>query len=58
MTAEHDLQGEAKRRPNLVLLITDQQRSPMQWPRDEGWLDALAPNDAELRRRGLSFTAA
>jgi arylsulfatase A-like enzyme len=46
------------RRPNLVLLITDQQRAPMHWPEDPGWLDALAPNDAELRRTGLTFTTA
>jgi choline-sulfatase len=58
VTAGHDLQGEVKRRPNLVLLITDQQRAPMHWPADAGWLDALTPNDAELRRGGLSFTAA
>jgi choline-sulfatase len=56
--AERDLRGEATRRPNLVLLITDQQRAPMHWPQQDGWLDALAPNDAELRRSGLSFTAA
>jgi choline-sulfatase len=48
----------ARRRPNLVLLITDQQRAPMHWPQDSGWLEALAPHDAELRRSGLSFTAA
>jgi choline-sulfatase len=45
-------------RPNLVLLITDQQRAPMHWPDESGWLDALAPNDAELRRSGVSFTHA
>jgi len=46
------------RRPNLVLLVTDQQRAPMHWPEEPGWLDALTPNDAELRRTGLSFTHA
>lgn len=46
------------RRPNLVLLITDQQRAPMHWPGEPGWLDALAPHDAELRRTGLTFTTA
>jgi len=46
------------RPPNLVLLITDQQRAPQHWPEDPAWLDALMPNDAELRRTGVSFTRA
>jgi arylsulfatase A-like enzyme len=41
-----------------VLLVTDQQRAPMHWPEEPGWLEALMPNDAELRRTGLSFTQA
>lgn len=41
--------------PNLLLLITDQQRAPMHWPDEPGWLDALTPTDAELRRTGVSF---
>jgi choline-sulfatase len=44
--------------PNLILLVTDQQRAPQHWPQDPGWLDALMPNDAELRRTGISFTRA
>jgi len=48
----------ADRPPNLVLLITDQQRAPQHWPEDSAWLDALAPNDAELRRTGISFSRA
>ena len=47
-----------ERPPNLVLLVTDQQRAPQHWPEDPGWLDALAPNDAELRRTGMNFTRA
>ena len=46
------------RPPNLVLLVTDQQRAPQHWPDDPAWLDALMPNDAELRRTGMSFTRA
>ena len=46
------------RPPNLVLLITDQQRAPQHWPEDPAWLDALTPNDAELRRTGMNFTRA
>ena len=46
------------RPPNLVLLVTDQQRAPMHWPDEPGWLDALTPNDAELRRTGRELRAA
>jgi choline-sulfatase len=46
------------RPPNLVLLVTDQQRATQHWPEDPAWLDALMPNDAELRRTGMSFTRA
>jgi arylsulfatase A-like enzyme len=48
--------SEAK--PNLILLVTDQQRAPQHWPADPAWLDALMPNDAELRRTGMSFEQA
>jgi arylsulfatase A-like enzyme len=47
-----------ERPPNLVLLITDQQRQPQHWPQDPGWLDELMPGDAELRRTGMTFTRA
>jgi choline-sulfatase len=50
--------SDAGRPPNLILLITDQQRQPQHWPRDPAWLDAIAPNDAELRRTGITFTRA
>jgi choline-sulfatase len=42
-------------RPNVVLIITDQQRFPMHWPQDPGWLRELTPHDVELARTGLSF---
>jgi choline-sulfatase len=45
-------------KPNLILLVTDQQRAPQHWPTDQAWLDELMPNDAELRRTGLSFNRA
>ena len=41
--------------PNLLLLITDQQRQPRHWPDEPGWIDALMPNLAELARTGLTF---
>ncbi len=42
------------RPPNLLLLITDQQRRPQHWPEDPVWLRELMPNEAELARTGLS----
>ena len=48
--------GTGGRRPNLLLIITDQQRHPRHWPEQTGWLGELTPNDAELARTGLSFT--
>jgi hypothetical protein len=47
-----------QRPPNLLLLVTDQQRAPMHWPDEPGWLEALAPHDAELRQTGLTFDRA
>jgi choline-sulfatase len=41
--------------PNLLLLITDQQRYPRHWPDEPGWVKSLTPNDAELARTGLTF---
>lgn len=42
-------------RPNIILLITDQQRRPMHWPDEPGWTEALMPNLTELARTGLTF---
>lgn len=44
------------RRPNLVFLITDQERYPQHWP--EGWAEANLPNRRRLAEQGLSFTSA
>lgn len=43
-------------RPNLLILITDQERYPQHWP--EGWADANLPNRKRLSDRGLTFTRA
>ncbi len=48
----------AVRPPNLMLIITDQQRKPMHWPEDPAWLASLTPADAEIARTGVSFTEA
>jgi choline-sulfatase len=45
-------------RPNLVLLITDQQRETQHWPEDPRWLQELCPHEAELRAHALSFSRA
>jgi choline-sulfatase len=58
MVARDPSRSREDRRPNILLLITDQQRAPMHWPQEPGWLEALAPNDAALRREGLSFGGA
>ena len=45
------MEGTAAR-PNLILLITDQQRQPQHWPEDPAGSSGSRPNDAELRRTG------
>lgn len=44
--------------PNLLLVITDQQRAPQHWPDEPGWLRSLTPADQELARTGISFERA
>jgi arylsulfatase A-like enzyme len=39
--------------PNLVLIITDQERAPMHWP--EGFADAHLPSRGRLLDHGISF---
>ncbi len=48
----------AAHRPNLLLIVTDQQRYPRHWPEDSQWLRELMPANAELARTGLTFTSA
>ncbi len=47
---------ELPEHPNLVLIITDQERTPMHWP--EGWADEHLPSRARLLAHGLSFEQA
>ncbi len=51
-------EGDGQVPPNLLLIITDQQRQPQHWPEDREWLDRLMPADAELARTGIRFNQA
>ena len=46
--------GKPSRRPNIVIVMTDQERVPMHWP--AGWAEANLPNRKRLARHGLTFT--
>jgi arylsulfatase A-like enzyme len=48
--------GAPSRRPNLVILMTDQERYPQHWP--EGWADRQLPNRRRIARHGLTFRRA
>ncbi|HEV2712919.1 MAG TPA: sulfatase-like hydrolase/transferase [Gaiellaceae bacterium] len=48
--------GDLPRKPNIVLIVTDQEREPMHWP--EGWADANLPSRRRLLDNGLQFTRA
>lgn len=43
-------------KPNILLIITDQEREVMHWP--EGWAEANLPARARLMAHGLHFTNA
>ncbi len=43
-------------RPNIILLMTDQERYPQYWP--EGWAETNLPNRQRLANNGLTFTNA
>ncbi|WP_137725544.1 sulfatase-like hydrolase/transferase [Prescottella subtropica] len=45
--------GTLPHRPNIVVLITDQERQPMFWP--AGWAEQNLPNRTRLADTGLSF---
>ena len=40
-------------KPNLLVLITDQQRSPQHWP--AGWVEENLPSLSRLMRNGMTF---
>ncbi|MFC4605021.1 sulfatase-like hydrolase/transferase [Rhodococcus kronopolitis] len=43
-------------RPNIVVIVTDQERRPMHWP--PGWAEQNLPNRQRLANQGLSFNHA
>jgi arylsulfatase A-like enzyme len=45
--------GKPGKRPNIVLLFTDQQRQPQHWP--AGFVAKHLPSFARLQRHGLTF---
>ena len=44
------------KRPNVIVLMTDQERHPMHWP--DGWVEAHLPSMARLKKHGLTFERA
>ncbi len=48
--------GQPSKHPNIVILITDQERLPQYWP--DGWADTNLPNRKRLAKHGLTFTNA
>jgi choline-sulfatase len=44
------------RKPNLLVIVTDQERELMHWP--DGWAEANLPARNRLLERGLRFTRA
>jgi len=43
-------------KPNVILLLTDQERHPMHWPK--GWAEKHLPSQERLMRHGLAFQRA
>ena len=48
--------GNLPRKPNLLLIVTDQEREVMHWP--DGWAEANLPARNRLLEHGLRFTRA
>src|SRR5262245_4853063 len=48
--------GDLPRRPNLLIIVTDQEREVMHWP--TGWAEANLPARRRLLEHGLQFTRA
>ena len=61
-TGADDSSGEERvtrhswKKPNMIFIITDQERYPRHWP--EGWAEKYLPNRKRLADKGLTFTRA
>jgi len=49
-------QATLRNRPNILIILTDQERLPRNWP--TGWADTNLPNRKRLADTGLSFSNA
>jgi arylsulfatase A-like enzyme len=47
---------EIKKRPNIVVIITDQERAAVHWPK--GWVEKNLPAMERLKKHGLTFQRA
>lgn len=52
--ADSSLGTATAKQPNIILIITDQERNPQHWP--AGWAEANLPAHNRLRANGLSFS--
>ena len=48
--------ADLSRKPNILLIVTDQEREAMHWP--DGWAEANLPARTRLMAHGLHFTRA
>ena len=48
--------ADLRRKPNILLIVTDQEREVMHWP--DGWAEANLPARSRLLAHGLQFTRA
>lgn len=48
--------SKVEKRPNIIVILTDQERYPTHWP--EGWAEKNLSANTRLRKHGLSFNHA
>jgi arylsulfatase A-like enzyme len=48
--------ADLPRKPNILMIVTDQEREVMHWP--AGWAEANLPARSRLLEHGLRFTRA
>lgn len=45
--------SEIKKKPNIIVILTDQERYPTHWP--EGWAEKNLVSNARLKKHGMTF---